>query len=885
MRKRIISTVLALSLIATPLSALAAPIQFQDVTTNSMEYRHISKLSSLGVIKGRGDGTFGSRDPVKHLEALVMVMRFFDLESTAAGASHRLTPTMEASFGGNVPDWGKGFLVTAADYNFLAAQERFNWEQGASRAWVAKLLVRMLGQDYEAQLMSNRSLSFTDANQVRAADRGYIALATDLGLIRGYTDGSFQPNRIVSRAEMAIFLDRAEKKMASLPPGISVATVIQAQNNSLSVLNEQGGLTALALDNRARIFVGDRQVSATDLKAQDQIRYIQSDNKVVYIEVTQEGNTSTIPHRGEIVHHNTENGLLSIRFEDGKGMQTYPLASNVSIINLQGQDLAVSQLAIGSKVQIGLNPDNRIASILVEAQSFQGSEGTIVELDLTKQLLILSDATGRFLTFTIDEKTDLHYAGRRFATLDDLRKGDLVSVDVDSQQRANSITLLQVQNQGLIQGTVTLVSRDNRIVTVRSTDGQLHAFEMPRNVPIQFNDGTIASFDDIHGNDTVTVTMQNSTVEKVVVHKTSETKGIWGKVVSIVFANKDNGSTIDRDMLIVTDREGNLRSYDIKNNVVLDFDTVNPRLSDLAMNMAIEFELDNGEVSYITMSLAEGTVTRIDSDRNILSVKDEKGSVSSYIVSKDVQVELMHRSRAKLDDVEVDDLIRYRLNDKEEIDRIYVFSSLFGEVTDIDSTRNRIFVRDMDDYSRTYTVSNKLTLKIDGISNPRVSQVERFQWVMVNYWGDTPGEIFVQPPVVGEVLSVESNRSRLTVRHYDGTSRTYNIDSDFQVDKAGVTSNRLSNVEVGDRVRLVLDDEARVHRAIVARMVSGQVDGIHRTLQEVYLQGNNIIGYLVEPDTYVLEKGVRRAFEDIRHHQNVTIYYIRGYKALEVIVH
>ncbi|WP_170270393.1 S-layer homology domain-containing protein [Heliorestis acidaminivorans] len=871
MRKSIISSLLAIALVTGPFTALATPINFKDVNVNAIEYRHISKLSSLGVIKGRGDGTFGSHDSVKHLEALVMVMRFFGLESTANASHFRLTATVEAAFGGQVPEWGKGYLVTASDYAFLGPQERFRWDEGASRAWVAKLLIRMLGKEHEALALNNSALPFTDAHQIAPTDRGYIALATNLGLIRGNGDGTFAPNRTVTRAEMAIFLDRAEKRMDRLPPGIEEATIIQVQEGALSVLNEKRLLTSLSLDNQARVFIQERQGKVGDLKAQDKIRYIKSANdKIVYLEVIEEGTSVSPQLRGELLLHNSEKGLMTIRVDDG--FTTYALASNVKVINLQGRTLTTGQLTAGSKIQIRLNSEERIAEILVEESGKQGSEGTIVELSLKNQILILSDDTGNFPTYVIDNQTEVEYGGRRFASLEDLRKGDRVSVEADGQQIVSKITLLQAQNQGNIQGTVTLIARDSRVLNVKSEDGQLYAYEIPRNTDIEFSNGTTALLEDIYSHDKVTVHLQGGTVEKIVLHKTAETKAIWGKIVSV---------DIDRRLLIVRDRQNELKSYEIKDSVILDISESNPRLSHLKVDSIIEFELDDGKVSYITIKdTQDGIVTRVDSDRNILAVRDSSGNVTTYAVDTHVEVELFRRSRPDLSDVNVDDTIRFRVtNDK--VDRIYVYSKLAGEVTDVRISNNRIYVKDTNNVERSYTISNNLKLNIDGITKPTISDVEKHQWAIVSYLGDKAESIFIQPFTRGEVTNVEVDRGRLTVRNYDGTSKTYSIDSNLKVEKSGTTSSNLLNISTGDRVRLVLNENERIYRVYVARKVSGKVDGIQRTLQEIYLSGSTV-GYLIEGDTYILQNGLRRTFEDITHNQNVTIYYLSGYKAVEV---
>lgn len=55
---------------------------------------------------------------------------------------------------------------------------------------------------------SKRATAFKDVPSSHQAS-GYIASAVDKGMISGYSDGTFRPNEIVSRGQMAIFLAKA----------------------------------------------------------------------------------------------------------------------------------------------------------------------------------------------------------------------------------------------------------------------------------------------------------------------------------------------------------------------------------------------------------------------------------------------------------------------------------------------------------------------------------------------------------------------------------------------------------------------------------------------------------------------------------------------------
>ncbi len=84
----------------------------------------------------------------------------------------------------------------------------FKPERGISRAQLAAAMVRGLG--LESEINENPATGFDDVAPTHWA-AGYIGVAVDMGLMTGYPDGEFKPERIISRAEMALFSARYEK--------------------------------------------------------------------------------------------------------------------------------------------------------------------------------------------------------------------------------------------------------------------------------------------------------------------------------------------------------------------------------------------------------------------------------------------------------------------------------------------------------------------------------------------------------------------------------------------------------------------------------------------------------------------------------------------------
>ncbi|MDX8344138.1 S-layer homology domain-containing protein [Rossellomorea sp. YZS02] len=81
--------------------------------------------------------------------------------------------------------------------------DTFRPTDGVTRAAASAMIGRALGLDG-----TKRDSSFEDVPEQSFAS-GYIASAVEEGVINGYNDGTFRPNQLVTRGEMAIFISRA----------------------------------------------------------------------------------------------------------------------------------------------------------------------------------------------------------------------------------------------------------------------------------------------------------------------------------------------------------------------------------------------------------------------------------------------------------------------------------------------------------------------------------------------------------------------------------------------------------------------------------------------------------------------------------------------------
>jgi len=102
--------------------------------------------------------------------------------------------------------WAESDLLKAAAQNIITGYSdgTFKADNAITRAEFTVMLARSL-----KLASSNKALGFTDSNRIGAWAEEGIAGAVQAGIVHGFEDGSFRPDALLSRTEMAVMIARA----------------------------------------------------------------------------------------------------------------------------------------------------------------------------------------------------------------------------------------------------------------------------------------------------------------------------------------------------------------------------------------------------------------------------------------------------------------------------------------------------------------------------------------------------------------------------------------------------------------------------------------------------------------------------------------------------
>jgi hypothetical protein len=323
-------------------------IDFNDLKNVEWARKHIAKLAADRIFEGYEDGTFRPNQAVKRIEAIIAAVRLMGLRDAAESKTKmdielnfKDANLIEKKYPNAV-----GYVALALENDlFLETETHVQPEVAADRLWATMLLVKAMKLEGEAKAKMNVQLPFKDSKDIPAGAVGYVAIALEKGLISGYTDATFRPNKSVTRAELAALLGRMDDQQPDdgSTPGTSVKGTVSAvvYGNALT-LNNNGTITTYIVDPNAFIFRNGAKVAISALQVGDVISAKSYNQVVIFIEVTKPAVNTTEPivnfsEEGKYQYHtmNTNGKIATIAISQTVNNQTvvklFEVSENVTV--------------------------------------------------------------------------------------------------------------------------------------------------------------------------------------------------------------------------------------------------------------------------------------------------------------------------------------------------------------------------------------------------------------------------------------------------------------------------------------------------------------------------------------------------------------------------
>ncbi|TFB21403.1 hypothetical protein E3U55_08805 [Filobacillus milosensis] len=376
---------------------------FNDSEEASWASEYIGKMQSKDVIKGYEDGSFRPNKPVKRIEAIVMAVRLMNLEDEALAVPSD-TP-LHFKDEEQIPSWARGHVVIALENGlFNGTEDKIDAGQPASRVWIVQLLVKALGlEDVALQEMTNIP-EFKDVNSIPAGAIGYVNVAAEEGITAGYSDNTFKPNKNVTRAEMAAFLERTNEDLLEQSGALTIQgeitdisfeqkTVQSEQEENESTEKVVGTVTVETFNGESMTYsiqpdllvqYYERFITADQLMQGDFVTLIVKDNKVIEANLINENDVNTTSNLVELkIEVEGLNQGYKLKYKNKKGKIQAELKNETENeeTKIKGEEAIrliekiINQLALTSD----MSKDEIVMNVL---ETLQIEEGKYKELEI-----------------------------------------------------------------------------------------------------------------------------------------------------------------------------------------------------------------------------------------------------------------------------------------------------------------------------------------------------------------------------------------------------------------------------------------------------------------------------------------------------------------------
>lgn len=167
---------------------------FTDIGGVEWAREAIEYLSDNKIISGVGEGIFAPNDKLTREQAAKIICEAFKIDIVEE--EHGFSDVTAGS-------WYEKYVASAKFANVINGIDKnsFGVGKNITRQDIAVLLYRTIGETQE-----ELKPSFTDSDDIADYAKTAVAYLAEKGMISGYQDGSFGPNKFITRAETATLI-------------------------------------------------------------------------------------------------------------------------------------------------------------------------------------------------------------------------------------------------------------------------------------------------------------------------------------------------------------------------------------------------------------------------------------------------------------------------------------------------------------------------------------------------------------------------------------------------------------------------------------------------------------------------------------------------------
>ena len=851
---------------------------FHDVPTSHWALPYIMKTELRGVIAGYGNGLFKPDQTVTQLEAIVMAVRAMGLEKETDNTSNYVDTSAY-----NLPTtWNaKGFVSVALKHNLIKDSDRlaFRPDAGASRAWTAQLLIRMLGMENELNL--NARTNFIDDLYIPDWAKPYVALAVNKEVIAGIANKAggfdYKPNDAVTRSQLATLISKSDRYMNDVTGQLPIGVIekLSSDSSQITIVKANNAKAVYSITATTSFFNESYSaINQSQLQIEDAVRFYADDKgNFKYVEKVNPAHYKNLPKierediiLGSIVQHFPDQRVLVVKKADNT-LFTGTYMQNVTVRNtVLNSTITMNQLQAGDEVELNFS-SNVITKINLTKSSQEAIlKGIIFAIDIEKGILTLEN-NGRYTSYIFDDGVSVVYEGIRFATVRDLQIGDEIQLQVENNKLVK-ITLVKPYRASDFKGNVVAISIADKIITIVTTEMTPTAYRVTDKTEYLIPNVVRPTVADVQVGDQVQFTVDGTNIVKLEVTTRSTDDLIKGQLININTALK---------LLTIETTAKELKTYKYNDTLEIYIDkNSNGKLSDLFVGDHITLTIDKNDLKRITIhNTIEGEIEAYDKARNTITIKHDGGATIYNLVSSGLDIHLLNNNRPQLDDLKRGMQVIAHMENN-QIKRIEVKSSFSTIITSVNVDWDRIEVQDPNkkDGKLRYYIFSSTKLDIQGIDNPKLSNLRANDAVRLDFIGYELTELTYIPSFYGTVTSVNANNNRIDIRsQYE--SKQITVNSSLDIYSAAGNLMSAANLKFDDFVKVIVVGD----RTVMNQAKATDVEFHSITAQSIgyYDSNRSFRNANLDREVQIWKGNTYYMPGDLMSGSKITIYQLDGY--------
>ncbi len=468
--------------------------KFLDIDGYKWAEKAIEKMAEKGVIMGIGQGRFAPQSSVTKLEAIVMALRVMGEDDLAKEYLVDVKAgKKKLKFKDNLQEWAYGYVALAEEKGLLDDADilYFRLNDPATRHEVAKYLVRAMGDEDTAQDHMNADLDFIDASLIPQGSVGYIYVANKEKIITGYEDDTFRPFNAVTRAEMAVMVDRLDGTVEDDDEFYEIVRgeVTDIDDDWIAIDDDE----KFDITNDTEVFFDDdEEGEIEDLAVGDEVKIkVNAEDEILSIEVDRD---LYEVYEGEVT--DIDDDWIEIDDDD-----KFDITNDTEVFFDDDEEGEIEDLAVGDEVKIKVNAEDEILSIEVDRDLYEVYEGEVTDID--DDWIEIDDDD----KFDITNDTEVFFDDDEEGAIEDLLVGDEVKVKVNAEDEIISIEVDRELYE-VYEGELTAISTDYRMINIEIDDDENKILSIADDVVVII-EGDDSEMEDLRFGDEVKVKINN----------------------------------------------------------------------------------------------------------------------------------------------------------------------------------------------------------------------------------------------------------------------------------------------------------------------------------------------------------------------------------------